>query len=281
MVASSTEYSVALDKTYRGKCELPHLSAWAALMPLDWLTQTRRQAVRSVENLPGLSACSQCVELTNGERYVLRHQTARASRCGIDYRQEAHLLSQIAPLGFSPKPLCHTENASLLSWIEGQTATEFSPTLLKMLAYRLATLYTFDVQAEKGSEALIPFDLAQRCQFFWQQLAPDVRQKLPFSPPFPTISPFKRAICHHDLHLQNIVLNHGELFLIDWEYAALSDPALDIALFFAANPLNATQQAIFLRHYFAKTGFEPTAFRRKMAQYAQEVPKLSQLWFLL
>lgn len=249
-------------------------------MPLAWLVQTRQQAVRFVENLPGLTACSERVELQNGERYVLRRQNARASRYGIDYRQEARLLAKIAPLGIGPQPLYQTETASLLSWIDGQLPTEFTPALLKMLAHCLAALHTFDGQTI-DDEALVPFDLAQRCQFLWQQLPPDVRQTLPFSPPFPTISPFKRAICHHDIHLQNMVLHHGALFLIDWEYAALSDPALEIALFFAGNALTDEQKAHFLQHYFAKTGFDVPAFWHKMAQYAQETAKLSQLWFLL
>lgn len=250
-------------------------------MPLDWLAKSRQQAVRLVKNLPGLTACSQQIELENGERYVLRHQNERAKCYGIDYRQEARILAAISSLGLSPQPLYQGEHTTLLSWIEGNSPSEFSPILLKMLAMRLASLHTFDLQAVGCLTTFAMFDLSERCQYFWQQLPAKIQQNLPFSPPFVTISPFMRAICHHDIHLQNLVCYQDGLYLIDWEYASLSDPALEIALFFDGNRLNKQQQAVFLDTYFAKTGFDSTAFINKMAEYAEEVPKLSRLWFLL
>ncbi|MDG6785072.1 hypothetical protein QA337_06145, partial [Glaesserella parasuis] len=71
-------------------------------MALQWLEQQQQQAVSSITKLAGLTACSHLVELANGERYVLRSQTQRATDYGIDYQQEVAFLRLIEPLGFAP-----------------------------------------------------------------------------------------------------------------------------------------------------------------------------------
>ncbi|WP_299975213.1 phosphotransferase [uncultured Pseudoteredinibacter sp.] len=37
------------------------------------------------------------------------------------------------------------------------------------------------------------------------------------------------GLCHCDLHRDNILLKHGRSYFVDWEYAALSPPILDVA----------------------------------------------------
>lgn len=253
---------------------------------LNWLEQARQQAVVSVEKLAGQTACSHLVQLENGERYVLRLQTARATDFGIDYQREARLLNQISPLHFSPVPYYCDENATLLSWIEGQMPTVFCGDLLKKLAEKLAILHQFAGQGVTSSPFLTcenapikPFNLAEHCTFLWHKLPPEKRVNLPFSPPFSEITPWALAICHHDLHLANLIVQGDKLFLIDWEYASLSDPTLELAMFLHNNALTNVQQQIFLQHYFAKSGRDPTACLAKMAEYQPLISVLNQLWY--
>lgn len=246
-----------------------------------WLTQSRQQAVRFVKNLAGLTACSQQITLENGERYVLRRQSQRASEVGANYQNERHFLSQIAPLALAPKPLYADSHSLLLEWIDGQVPSEFSPSLLQKLGEQLARLHQFSPAATQATPDFARLCLAERCQFLWQQLSPTEQQSLPFAPPFPAIKPLAEAICHHDIHLGNLVEQGEKLYLIDWEYAAISDPALDLALFLHANSLSGAQQADFFATYFAKSSLDPTACFAKIAEYTPEVVKLTQLWFMI
>lgn len=248
---------------------------------LNWLEQERKQAVKSVKQLAGLTACSQLVELENGEKYVLRHQSQRATDYGVNYQQEFRLLELLQSLEFAPKPYHSTANETLLHWIEGDIPSAFSPTLLEKLAKQLARLHTFPLQAEGFDKKIAKLALAERCHFLWSKLTPQKRQELSFSPPFEYISPLDYAICHHDIHLGNLVEQGENLYLIDWEYAAISDPALDIAMLFHANRLSHAEQTHFLHTYLAHTPYSQREFEQQIQRYLPEVNKLSLLWYAL
>ncbi|MGX3021567.1 phosphotransferase [Ursidibacter sp. B-7004-1] len=248
---------------------------------LAWLTRNRQQAVRSLQPLAGLTACSQMITLENNERYVLRTQSQRATNYGVNYQQEANLLKWIAPLNLSPKPLYCDKDALILEWIDGSSPTQFSPEMLTKLAQLLAKLHQFELQAVRFSPKSARLSLSERCQFLWAQLSPVEQKQLSFTPPFPNIEPLALAICHHDIHLANLIEQEDKLWLIDWEYSAISDPALELALFLNANPLSKQQQAVFFNAYFANSELEPTACMAKIEEYLPEVEKLNQLWFII
>lgn len=248
---------------------------------LKWLQNNHTQAVRSIQKLAGLTACSYKVTFTSGERAVLREQTQRASNVGVNYQQEAQLLRAIAPLGFSPKPIYNDRLFSLLSWINGKKPTSFTPKLLQKLAEQLAKLHQFPLQAVCSTPHFAKLDLAERCQFLWDKLSPKKQQKLNFCPPFMAIKPLAVAVCHHDLHLGNFIEQNDTLYLIDWEYTAISDPALELALFLHGNSLSPKEKALFLHHYFAKNPLNQTACMAKMAEYQPLIAQLNQLWYAI
>lgn len=278
----------------------------ASVKALEWLIQTRQQAVRTITDLQGLTACSQLITLANGERYVLRTQSQRATDYGVNYQQEAQLLRHIAPLGIAPTPIYTDENASLLAWIDGEVPTAFRPDLLRKLADTMAKLHHYEISRDAmlasalsaihsknftrctdGRQHGVPttifpkLDIAERCQFLWDKLSPEKQLALPFSPPFQPITPFRHALCHHDVHLGNLVEQGDRLFLIDWEYAAISDPALDLALFLHANRLSERDQQLFLRCYFADFPQDLTPCINKIAEYQSTVQILSDLWYAI
>ncbi|OOR99870.1 hypothetical protein B0187_03435 [Haemophilus paracuniculus] len=248
----------------------------------QWLAENRLQGVRSCQILDGQTRCSHKLETTDGEQYVLRQPSQRAINLGVDFQQEVQILRLIAPLNIAPQVVAHTETFSLLQWIEGQSPREFSDHLLIQLADLLAKLHQFSpLQAVGFRQISTRLNLAERCQFLWEQLSPCQQQALPFSPPFPHIEPFGEAICHHDLHLGNLIQQGDHIYLIDWEYAALSDPALEFALLWANNPFNQDQQNRLLSRYLSQTGWEKTLFLAKIGEYQPLVTQLNQLWALL
>lgn len=247
---------------------------------LAWLAEQGFQ-VKQVEPLPGLTACSRLITLSNGQKFVWREQSQQATDYGVDYLQEFALLSALSFLPFTPKPYFGAENFSLLHWQAGSVPTEWRDDLLKRLAENLATLHRLDWQAVDFTQNIAKLDIAERCQFLWDKLPASYQAELAFHPPFEPVSPFSISVCHHDLHLGNLVESEEKLIIIDWEYASLSDPALEIALFLHANALSSAQQALFFEHYFAKSGLARTACLAKVAEYRPLVEKLSALWFAL
>ncbi len=55
-------------------------------------------------------------------------------------------------------------------------------------------------------------------------------------------APRLHAFCHHDVHHRNVVAA-DRLVLLDWEYAGVGDPALDLAAFAAYHDLEAAARA--------------------------------------
>ncbi|MDG6882255.1 Thiamine kinase [Phocoenobacter uteri] len=215
------------------------------------------QAVKFVTDFANQTACSSIIELENGERYVVHQQSERAKRLGINYQLELQILTKISPLGFMPKVVFHNEDYLILSYIQGSPPQRYNAILLKKLAEMIAKLHLFDAQ-----EAIIfisefakidpKLDIIERCYFLNQQLGDSNQFSVELSLLKP-IQPFTQCICHHDLHLGNVIQNEDRVFLIDWEYAAISDPALEIALFFKHNDLTDEQKRFFLSHYFRLT----------------------------
>ncbi|AKO45353.1 choline/ethanolamine kinase family protein [[Haemophilus] ducreyi] len=247
---------------------------------LTWLTK-HSQAVIFRKKLAGLTACSQMVELStplnDGQRkFIFRQQSARATLLAINYAQEAYILQHLDSLPFTPKVYYQTANSSLLTWLEGKPATAFDPDLLEQLALQLATLHAYPLPKQRPI-----LQLAERCQLLWDRLTPSQQHQLNFCPPFKKIEPLQLAICHHDLHLANLIQHQQQLFIIDWEYSAISDPALEIALFFQANTLNSIQKPFFLTAYLSKINLNEQLFKQKMAEYTPAIQQLSQLWYAL
>lgn len=63
----------------------------------------------------------------------------------------------------------------------------------------------------------------------------------------------KPVICHNDTYEPNYLATaDGDLYLIDWEYAGLNDPANDLACFFCRYDYTDEQIEQFMREYFQR-----------------------------
>lgn len=63
----------------------------------------------------------------------------------------------------------------------------------------------------------------------------------------------KPVICHNDTYEPNyLATNDGDLYLIDWEYAGMNDPANDLACFFCRYDYTDEQIEMFMRDYFQR-----------------------------
>ena len=78
----------------------------------------------------------------------------------------------------------------------------------------------------------------------------------------------RKVLCHNDVYEPNyIVTKTGDMYLIDWEYAGLNDPANDLACIFCRAHYTEEQIENYLRAYFGREA-EPWERRRYIAYIA-------------
>lgn len=64
---------------------------------------------------------------------------------------------------------------------------------------------------------------------------------------------FKKVLCHNDVYEPNyIATSNNDLYLIDWEYAGLNDPANDIACIICRSDYTDEQTEYFLKKYYGR-----------------------------
>jgi len=69
--------------------------------------------------------------------------------------------------------------------------------------------------------------------------------------------PLRAALCHHDLHHLNII-DAGTLMFVDWEYAGVGDPLIDLAAVACYHDFDESQRAALLAAYAG--GVDAAAF---------------------
>ncbi len=93
------------------------------------------------------------------------------------------------------------------------------------------------------------------------------------------------TLIHLDLHIDNLVLENSELKLLDWEYAEIGDPAMDIAILFwysdmfgyAEIPERIKQK--FMNEYVRLTGNQK--IRKRVRIYEALVVLYQLTWYVV
>jgi thiamine kinase len=79
------------------------------------------------------------------------------------------------------------------------------------------------------------------------------------------LPPAVAVLCHSDVHLQNAVVTEpGEVVLLDWEYAHVSDGFWDLAGWIANNDWDEEPAARLLRHYLGRDVVEHEGERLRL-----------------
>ena len=94
-------------------------------------------------------------------------------------------------------------------------------------------------------------DLSNHLETYFLQARPDATVNRCFNKllSIPSIEPGIRVLCHQDLTLENMIRTEERIVTIDWEYASLSDPAFDLAVFTHSHDLDEKQLLQLLTHY--------------------------------
>ncbi|RJF58094.1 thiamine kinase [Serratia inhibens] len=214
-----------------------------------------------------------------GVQLLARQQSAEKTALGVSRRREARVLRR-AGEGLGPRVLMQNNQWIILEWLSGDVVTDAYFTHLNQhgdLARLVARLH---------QRPLSGYLLNLHRQFarYWQQLD---RRRL--TPAWLRLhqrflqtrqpSPLKIAPLHMDIHPGNLIAQGEGVRLIDWEYAADGDIALEIAALFRGNAWSAANQQHFLQHYSQESYKDLPLLSAQVQRWLPWVDYLMLLWF--
>jgi len=165
----------------------------------------------------------------NGEAYVWRPNTSITKAFSISRFQEYQILNAIEESHLSP-PATHINDQGLLvEWVEGESLTDALS--IESLLKTMVRIHTLDT----GRIPVAPFNFTARVDHYWMLLREELKTEL-YEEIYhrwrhaPSLANVGLTLCHFDLAGYNMVKTEQGNKVIDWEYAALADPRLDLTL---------------------------------------------------
>lgn len=165
----------------------------------------------------------------DGDEYVWRPITPITNAFFISRHEEYQVLSAIERLGIGPSPIVVNEQGLLVEWVAGDTLYEgldIDDLLKTLISVHLVNTARLPLK---------PFSFTARVDHYWLQL--NATHKTEFYSNIykewrttPSIPSVELSLCHFDLGGYNLVKNSDGIKIIDWEYAAIADPRLDLTL---------------------------------------------------
>ncbi len=178
----------------------------------------------------GLTNSCWLLETHDGLVYVWRPLSKVCKAFFISRHNECQILNAIAPFDIGPRPVFIHEQGLLVEWVQGEILTNTGIELDELLSVT-ATIH----QLPTSTISVVPFSYVSRIDHYWLELG-GMYSGTEFELLYkkwrtePSIEAVPFALCHFDLGCYNLVRAGDGVKVIDWEYAGLADPRLDLAI---------------------------------------------------
>jgi thiamine kinase-like enzyme len=206
------------------------------------------RGIESIEPLGGGITNHNFKVTVDGELFVLRIGGRDTALLGIDRNVEHEASRMAAELGIGPEVVAFVEPEGYLvtRFVDGEvgrvTADEAAPLLRRLHdarpipgrfdAFRVVESYAGIARA---AGVAIPDAFAAA-----REIADRIERRLGKRPLAP---------CHNDLLAANFIHAGERLWIVDWEYAGMGDPAFDLANFAVSHGLDADGDRLLLGAY--------------------------------
>ncbi|QHM70646.1 thiamine kinase [Mixta intestinalis] len=226
-----------------------------------------------LNGLTGLSGRVVC-----GSQQWLARRTPSSPIPFICRRRERRILHSLAASGLAPRALASNTRWLLLEWLPGET---LSPADFSALQPQLVTL-----MAQLHRQPLSGYRLRllpllqhywQRCRYRHPRWLRRLRRLAQQGEP----SPLRLGLLHMDIHPGNVLRQGDDLCLIDWEYAADGDVALELAAVIGGNALDIAAQRRLLADYARVSHLNVATLGRQVARWQPWLQLLTASWYQL
>lgn len=255
---------------------MPASSIDSALQTLIEQQQPAASAAGSFYPLNGLTGLSGKVAC--GQQQWLARRIPQQPIPFISRRREWHLLRGLTASGLAPRALAINHRWLLLEWLPGDPLPETE--FLARQTELLALLTRLHHQPLSGYRLrLLPL-----LQHYWQQCRerhPRWLRRLRRLTRQGEPAPLRLGLLHMDIHAGNLLVQPAGLRLIDWEYAADGDVALELAAIISGNGLNQAQSAELLTEYAAVNQLDPDILQRQVRRWQPWLRLLMASWYQL
>lgn len=228
--------------------------------------------------MTNLSFCFAC----RGEKYVYRHPGV-GTEAYINRRSEASSMAAARRLGLDDTYIYmdETEGWKLSRYIEDARTMDYADE--KQVAQALSMLRSLHESAEQTA---YPFDAWGEIRGFEESLhrfnradfedMPQMREGIARLRGHLEADGIPVCLCHCDSYAPNFLLDRADkMYLIDWEYSGMADPAWDIGTFIACSDYTMQEADGIIRQYL---GHEPSV--EELRHYLGYVAVASFYWFL-
>jgi thiamine kinase len=224
------------------------------------------------------------------KQYVIRLNAQNAQSLYLNRTAEWHIHQSIAQYNICT-PYVYRDPKDrywIRPFIEDKTLHEtlantldgITSKLLNQLAKKLKLIHSTPI-----SKSWPRIDLKQRTDHYWQQIfkrltqqSSDMRVKLE-NLKYQLDSRLKTQgygprLCHMDPNPNNWITDHKDIYLIDWEYAAIGNPAWDIAVLCDTFELTESQQDSLLEYYGNRQ-----INKKQLNTASNQMKYISALWY--
>lgn len=259
--------------------------SWSEACQLDpslaSLTHFFRETPTVAQTLAG-GLTNRCwkIDMPGSPSTVWRPSTDVTQAFSISRHQEFHILSALKEQAaqISPEPLYINEQGLLVQWIEGDRIVVND---IEVMTRLLSQIHQFPIT----KLPIVPFVYTARIDHYWFQLQSMSAELSAIEPLYktwrtlPNISEVPHSLCHFDLGCHNLIKTAQGIKVIDWEYASLADPRMDLAMTIDmsdANLLTAVGQ--YCQH---RNITELDFWIEGVKAWLPRVRMLAMLWYLI
>ncbi|PTY36034.1 hypothetical protein BGP77_01550 [Saccharospirillum sp. MSK14-1] len=178
----------------------------------------------AAERWPG-GLCNRLFRVTTDTgHYALRLNHPDSERLGIDRQREQQLLITLADQPWAPTPLSVQDHWLLTPWYDGASPAQGAHTDLAWLTTALMAVQSIEISGE-------PLNIADQIRHLhdYPNTLPPAFSQAVLKHCNDYQLPAQLTLCHHDWHPGNLAVTESGWVLLDWEFAALGDPAMDLA----------------------------------------------------
>ncbi|WP_410515510.1 thiamine kinase [Pantoea allii] len=240
---------------------------------LQLITATIGEQQVTVTPLAGLTGQS-CHIVTQQGRRLLR-PAPQPPIPFVNRQREGRLLRKLRRSGLVQAPLAANRHGIILPWQEGEVMSDagFRAGRRQVLAL-LQQLHQQPLTGYRLSLLPLLWQYWQRCQQRQHRWLRQLQRLTQQGEP----RPLRLAPLHMDVHPANLIQSEQGLHLIDWEYAADGDVALELAAVCLSDP---TQQLYWLRDYAALMQLPLASLQRQVSRWQPWLHLLMASWYQL